>query len=85
MRRSRNDFHSFLTGKARNNTSKGRKVLAGLFNIRADAGADLDHRLDHLRLYLLAEKQFALFQNLRNMRFQLARYGIYDLELFLNA
>ena len=68
MRRSGDDRHSLFPRKAGDYTSERRQILAGLLNIRADARADLDHRLDHLGLDLFAEEKFAFFEDLGNMR-----------------
>ena len=62
-----------------------RDVGARLLNVAADAGADLDLRLDHLGLDLLAEQHLALFEHLRDVRAQLARLRVDDLKLLLDA
>jgi hypothetical protein len=75
MRRSRDDLHSFFARKRRNDAAKLRNIFARFLDVGADARADLDHRLDHLGLDLFAQKQLAFVQYLRNVRFQLARFG----------
>ena len=51
----------------------------------ADAGADLDDRLVHLRLDALLEEEPALLEDLLDVGAQLARLRIDDLELLLDA
>ena len=60
-------------------------VGARLLNIRADAGADFDHRLMHLRLDLLAEDHPPLVDHLGDVRAQLARLRVDDLKLFFDS
>ena len=84
MRRGRNDRHSLLLRQAGNYASKCRNVFAGFLNIGTNARSDLDHRLDHLWLYLFAEQKLAFFEDLGNMRFQLARFRVDDLKLLFD-
>ena len=51
----------------------------------ADFRAQLDDRLVHLRLDLLLEHDFSAFEDLVNMRPQLARRGIDDREFLFNT
>ena len=53
--------------------------------VGADLGADLDDRLVHLALELIAEGRGARRQQLGNVRSQLPRVGVDDLEFFLDA
>ena len=62
-----------------------RDVGARFLNVMADAGADFNHRLNHLRLDLLAEKHLAFVQNLSHVGPQFARNRIDDLKFFFNA
>jgi hypothetical protein len=59
-------------------------LLARARGIAADLCAQLDHRLMHLRLDPLFQNDFAAGNNLLNMRTQLPRLRINDLEFFLN-
>src|SRR6185436_11550094 len=61
------------------------EIGARFLNIRADAGADFDHRLMHLRLYLLAENHPALVHHLGDVRAQFPRLGVDDLKLFFDS
>src|SRR5262245_50003580 len=56
-----------------------------LLDILANAGADLDLRLDHFRLDLFAQEHAALVENLRHVRPQLARLRIDDLKFLFDA
>src|SRR6185503_8111640 len=60
-------------------------IQARFLNVRANTGADFDHRLMHLRLYLLAENHAALVHHLGDVRAQLARLGVDDLKLFFDS
>ena len=56
-----------------------------LLGRRADFGTDLDDRLVHFPLDLIAEGGRARLEQLGDVRAQLPRVGIHDLELFLDA
>ena len=59
---------------------------ASSVDVGADLGADLDDRLVHLALDLIAEAPGALdVEQLGDVRAQLPRVGIDDLEFFLDA
>src|SRR5260370_38721166 len=51
----------------------------------ANLSAELDHGLMHLGFDLFFEQDLAAFENLLNMRLQLARLRIDNRELFFNA
>src|SRR4030095_138010 len=74
-----------LAYQVRENAAKVCDISAGFFDVFADSGADLDHRLDHLRLDLFAQKHLAVFENFRHMRSQLAGLRIDKLEFFLDT
>ena len=57
---------------------------ARLLDVAADAGADLDDRLVHLGLDALVQEDLALVEELLDVRAQLARLRIDDLELLLD-
>ena len=56
-----------------------------LLDAGADLGADLDDRLVHLALDLIAERGRARREQLGDVRAQLPGGGIDDLEFFLDA
>ena len=56
-----------------------------LVDVGADFGADFDDRLMHLALQLIAKRRGARGEQLGNVRSQLPRIGVDDLEFFLNA
>ena len=56
-----------------------------LVDARADLGADLDDRLMHLALDVIAEGRRARREELGDVRPQLPRGRIDDLEFFLDA
>ena len=59
--------------------------LGQLADVRTDLGPDLDDRLVHLALDLIAEGGHARRQQLLHVRAKLPGLGIDDLELFLDA
>ena len=85
MRRSGCNPKSVLLGQRGNDTPQVRYISPRLLDVFADAGADLDHRLDHLGLDLFAENHLPFVEKLRNVRTQLARLRIDDLKLFFYA
>src|SRR5688572_11389014 len=80
-----NDPQPILLSQRRNDAPQVRYVGPGFLNVLADTGPDFDHRLNHLGLDLLTKNHLAFIQKLRDVRTQLARYRIDDLELFFNA
>src|SRR5207302_4692171 len=60
-------------------------VGAGFDNRLADLRAELDHRLVHLWFDLLFEHDLPAFENLLNVRTQLARLWIDNRKLLLDA
>src|SRR6266404_1508883 len=85
MGRGSDDLQSALLRQRRDDGAQAGDVGASFLNVLADAGADLDLRLNHLRLDLLAENHLAFVEELRHVRTQLARLRIDDLKLFLNT
>src|SRR5581483_6973567 len=66
--------------------ANGAHFLARLFDIAANAGPDLDHRLVHLRLHALGQQRPALFHDLLlDMRAQVARFRIDGLIFLFDA
>jgi hypothetical protein len=55
-----------------------------LLDVFADAGADLNHRLNHLGLNLLAENHLPFLEKLGHMRPQLTSLRINNLKFFLD-
>jgi hypothetical protein len=60
-------------------------VRAGLLDVFADTRADLNHRLNHLRLNLLAQQHFAFFEEFGNVRTKFTCLRIDDLKLFFDT
>ncbi len=61
-----------------------RHLAPRLLHVAADRRADLDDRVVHLALDLGLEQRLALRKHLLDVRLQLVRRGIDDLELFLD-
>jgi hypothetical protein len=78
-------FEPLFARERRDDGAEVRDVRARLLYVVADARADLDHRLDHLRLDLLAEEHLPFLKHLRDVRTQLARLRIDDLKFFFDA
>src|SRR2546426_2637368 len=85
MSRGGYNYQAGLCREAGNNAAQARDIRARLLDVFADAGADLDHRLNHLGLDLLAQQHPAFVEELRDMRAQLTRLWIDDLKLFFNS
>ncbi len=66
-------------------TPQLRDVPPDLADVPADAGADLDDRLVHLGLDAFLQDQLALVEHLLDVRAQLPRLRIDDLEFLLDA
>ena len=61
-------------------------LVSRLLNVLADAGADLDHRLVHLRLDALGQQRLALLHDLGvDVRAQVARLGIDGLVFLFDS
>src|SRR2546425_164749 len=85
MRRGGDNHQISFCRQARDDAAQAGNIRARFLNVLADAGADLNHRLDHLRLDLLAEDHLAFFQEFRDVRTQLARFRINNLEFFFDS
>src|SRR5207253_1683047 len=85
MSRGGNNLQSIFFGQRGDDATETADVRAGFLNVLADAGADFDLRLDHFRLDLLAKQHAAFFENLGDVRTQLARLWIDDLKFFFNT
>src|SRR6185312_12475686 len=85
MGRGRYDSQSGLSSQPRDNAAQPGDVSARLLNVLANARADFNHRLNHLRLDLLAEDHLPLFQEFRDVRAQLTRLWVNYLELLFDA
>src|SRR5439155_15222393 len=62
VRRGGNYLEPILLGQRGNDTTQVRYVSPCFLNVIADPSADFNHRLNHLRLDLLAENHFAFFK-----------------------
>ena len=64
-----------------------RRVIscARFLNVLTDSRADLDHRLDHLGLDLLAENHLPFFEKFGNVAAQFPSFRVDNLKLFLNS
>ena len=60
-------------------------LRARTLNVGANFSPELDDRLMHLWLDVLLQRHFAVVENLLNVRAQLARFRINDLEFLLDA
>src|SRR5258705_12042836 len=76
--------HPILFYEAGNNAPQSRNVGSRFLDIATNPSADLNHRLNHLRLDLLSKQHFPLFENLSHMGSQLTSVRIYDLKFFFN-
>src|SRR5215212_5559686 len=85
MRGRRHDHESILLRETGNNTPQPCDVGSCFLDIATNSRPHFHHRLDHLRLDLLAEQHLALFENLGHVRAQLARLRIDDLKLLFDA
>ncbi len=85
MRRRRRDSQSLLRCKLGNHASEANDVGTSLLDVGADSGPDLDHRLMHLGLHLLPENHLALIDHFGDVRLQVARHRVDDLELFFDS
>src|SRR4029453_3328769 len=85
VRTRRSDAHSVLPREPDDLGPHLADVLADLGDVLADPGADLDHRLMHLRLDPLLQEDLSLVEDLLDVRAQLSRLRIQDLELLLDA
>src|SRR4051812_22138497 len=79
------DAHAVASREADDLAAQIRHVLADLGDVGADARAHLNDRLMHLGLDAFLEKEPPLFEHLLDVRAQLARLRIDDLELLLDA
>src|SRR5262249_38920959 len=81
------DPEPVLPGQTAERAAEPADLRAGLADVAADAGPGLDDRLVHLRPDPLAEERvaLALLEELADVRVELARLGVDDLELFLDA
>ena len=68
MCRRRHDDEPVLSCEPGDDAAESRDVGSCFLDVATNAGADFDHRLDHLGLDLLAQQHLALLQNLRDMR-----------------
>src|SRR5438874_4741516 len=85
MRASGSDLEPVPGREDRELPAKLKDLAARVGYIVANLGAKLDHRLVHLGFDLFLEDHLTLRKNLLDVRTQLARFRIDDLEFFLNA
>jgi hypothetical protein len=79
------DAQPRLVGERGKLAAKLNHVLAGVGDRLANLRAQLDHRLVHLGLDLLLQKNFAAFENFLDVGTEFAGLRIDDRELLLNA
>src|SRR6266498_2180588 len=79
------DLESIARRQFRQLATKIDNLLSRATRVMTDLRAKLHDRLMHLGLDLLLQDHFAASQKLLDMRAQLARFRINDLELFLDA
>src|SRR2546430_879119 len=84
MGAGRSDFKSVARCEFRQLAAKMDHLAPRTASIVTNFRAELHHGLMHLRLDLLFQNYFAVGENLLNVRTQLPRLGINDLEFFLN-
>src|ERR1035438_215988 len=83
MGAGRRQQHAVLAGEGNHFAAKRLDVLPSFFDVLANARADLDHRLVHLRLDRFVQRQLGFGENLRcDVRAQIARLRI-DRLIFL--
>ena len=85
MRSGRGDTETAFSAEPDDLASQPGDVPSRLVDVCADVGPDLDDRLMHLALDLIFQTEGSLGENLLNMRLHVARLGIDDLKLFLDA
>src|SRR5439155_22165635 len=84
MRACGRNFQALLSGDLCQLAAKLDNLLSRRRRVAADFCAQLDDRLMHLGLHVLFQAHVAVGENLLNVRTQLPRVGINDLEFFLN-
>ena len=85
MRARGGDAQSALAAEVDDLAPQPRHFAPRVLDVGADRRADLDDRLVHLALDLVLEPLLPFREHLRDVRAQLARLGIDDLELLLDA
>src|SRR5438132_1796125 len=85
MRANRRNLEFAARGQRGQTTAQLRHMHPGIVDVAANFRAQLDHRLMHLRLDLLFEGNFAVFENFVNVRAQLPRLGIDNGKFLLDA
>ena len=85
MRAGGGDREADPLGRARELAAVAEDLLAQLADVGADLRADLDDRLVHLALDLLAQHRRARRQELGHVRPQFSALGVDDLELLFDA
>ena len=79
------DFQPVLRSQFRKFAAKIDDLLPGITRIAANVGPQFRDRLVELRLNLLLQNQFAVSQDLLDVRTQLARLRIDNLEFLFDA
>ena len=85
MRAGRSDAQSVLAREANDLAAQTGHLAPRLFDVLADGSADLDDRIVHLAFDLFAEPLLSLSEHFLDVRLQLPRLRIDDLELFFDA
>ena len=85
MRAGRGDAQAHPLGRLGQLAAGPDNFFGELFDRRADLRADLDDRLVHLALDVIAERRRARGEQLRHVGPQLPRVRVDDLELFLDT
>src|SRR6266481_3172093 len=84
MRTRRRNLQPRLIRERRQLAAQLDHMLPSVIDRGADLGAKFDDRLVHLRFDLLFEDYLASFENLLDVRPQLARFRIDNREFFLD-
>src|SRR5262249_2637240 len=85
MRAGGGDAQTDALGARRQLAPDPADLLVQLADVGADLGADFDDRLVQLALDLIAERRRRRAEQLRDVRAELPRVGIDDLEFFFDA
>ncbi len=81
----RGDFQPVLRSQFRQLRAKIEDLLPGITSVAANLGVQFHDRLVQLGFGALLQNQFAVGQNLLDVRTQLARFRIDDLEFFFDT
>src|SRR5690348_7016726 len=85
MRPGRGDAQPVVVREPDDLASQPRDFSSRLGDVAADRRADFDHRVMHLALDLVLEPLLALGEELLDVRLELPRLRVDDLELLFDA